>query len=51
MMDHVLFDSGATRCFVPLALSKRFSDALEILDYPLEVEIVDDHYVSASRVY
>ena len=38
----VLFDSGATRSFVSLALSKRFTESSGILDCPLEVEIVDD---------
>ena len=47
----MLFDSGATRSFVYLALSKKFCDAPGILDYPLEVEITDDHYVSASSVH
>lgn len=32
-------------------LSKKFSDALGILDYPLEVEIANDHFVSALRVH
>ena len=51
MTAHVLFDSGATRSFVSLALSKKFSDAPGTLDYPLEVEIADDRTVSASRVH
>ena len=33
----VLFDLGATRSFVSLDLNKRFSDAPEELDWPLEV--------------
>lgn len=33
----VLFDLGAARLFVSLALSKRFGDALGELDYPLDV--------------
>ena len=33
----VWFDSRAIRSFVSLALSKRFLDALEELDCPLEV--------------
>lgn len=49
MTAHVLFDSGATRSFVSLTLS--ISDAPRILDYPLEVEIADNRYVSASRVH
>ena len=36
---------------VSLALRKKFSDAPEILDYPLEVEIVDDRSMSVSRVH
>ena len=48
---HVLFDSGATRSFVYLALNKKFWDASGTLDSPLEVEIVDDHTVSAARVF
>ena len=39
----VLFDSGATRSFVYLTLSKSFDDVLGELDYPLEDEITDDH--------
>ncbi|XP_023747437.1 uncharacterized protein LOC111895585 [Lactuca sativa] len=48
MTDHVLFNLGATQSFISLELSKKFSDAPEILDYPLEVEIADDRSVSAS---
>lgn len=47
----VLFDSGATRSFVSLALSKRFSRAPGELDCPLEVEIADDRTVRVARVY
>ena len=47
----VLFDSGATRSFVSLALSKRFSESSGMLDCPLEVEIADDRSVRASTVY
>lgn len=53
------FNSGATRSFVPLALTtlsfvslalkKKFSDAPRTLDYPME--IVDDRSMSASGVY
>lgn len=32
-------------------LSKKLSDAPGVLDYPLEVDIVDDHIVSALRVH
>ena len=47
----VLFDSGATRSFVSLALSKRFSRAPGELDCPLEVEIADDRTVRVDRVH
>ena len=46
----VLFDFGATRSFVSLTLIKRFVDAMGELEYPLEVEIADDHHVRVSRV-
>ena len=36
---------GATRSFVSIALRKRFDDVPGELDYPLEVEIVDDRLV------
>ena len=49
--DLVLFDLGATRSFVSLNLSKRFDDASWKLDYPLEVEIVNDHPMMVSRVH
>ena len=51
MSAHVLFDSGPTRSFVSLALSKKFWDAPRTLEYPLEVEIVDDRTLSIVRVY
>ncbi|KAL7597537.1 uncharacterized protein LOC122197891 [Lactuca sativa] len=51
MTAHVLFDSGATRSFVSLALSKKFWDAPGALVSPLEVEMVDDRTVSIARVY
>ena len=38
----VLFDSGASRSFVSLALSKKFHETSGELDCPLEVEISDD---------
>ena len=47
----VLFESGATRSFVSLALSKRFSESSGMLDCPIEVEIVDDRSVRASAVF
>ena len=50
MTAHVLFDSGATRSFVSLALSKKFRDAPGTLDTLLEVEIADDRTVSVTRV-
>ena len=51
MSAHVLFDSGATRSFMSLALSKKFGDAPGTLDSLLEVEIADDRTVSTTRVY
>lgn len=51
MTDHVLFDSGATRSFVSLSLSNKFSDAPYMLDYPLEVDIANNHSVSALKVH
>ncbi|XP_023768578.1 uncharacterized protein LOC111917159 [Lactuca sativa] len=50
MTAHVLFNSGATRSFVSLVLSKKFQDAPGTLDTPLEVDIADDRTVSAARV-
>ena len=47
----ILFDSGATRSFVSLALSKRFSRAPGELDCPLEVEIAADRTVRVARVH
>ena len=47
----VLFDSGATRSFVSLALSKKFAGAPGELDFPLDVEIADDRSVWVSRVH
>ena len=51
MTVNVLLDSGSTRSFMPLVLSKRFSDTLGTLDYLLEVEILDEILVSTSRVH
>lgn len=48
---HVLFDSGATKSFVSLSLSKKFGGTPGASDYPLEVKIVDDSTMSASRVH
>ena len=45
---HVLFDSGAIRSFVSLALRKRFSESSWMLDCPLDVEIANDRPVRAS---
>ena len=45
----VLFDSGATRSFVSLTLSKKFPESSGMLDCPLEVEIADDRSVRASE--
>ena len=47
----VLFNSGTTRSFVSLALSKRFSESSGMLDCPLDVEIADDRSVRASTVF
>lgn len=47
----VLFYSGATCSFVSLALKKRFDVALSELDFPLEVDIVDDHPMRVSTVH
>ena len=51
MSAHVLFDSGATRSFVSLSLSKKFWDTPGTLDSPLDVEIADDRTMRAARVY
>ena len=47
----VLFDLGATRSFVSLALRKRFFGSPSELDHPLEVEITNDRSVQASMVH
>ena len=47
----VLFDSGATRSFVSLVLSKRFIGATGALDFPLDVEIDDERKVWVARVH
>ena len=47
----ILFDLGATRSFVSLALSKWFNRALGELDCPLEDDIVDDKTVRVARVH
>ena len=47
----VLFDSGASRSFVSLALSKKFHESSGELDCPLEVEIADDRSVQALMVF
>ncbi|CAH1425482.1 unnamed protein product [Lactuca virosa] len=47
----VLFDSGATRSFVLLALSKRFTGSPGELDIPLDVEIAYDRIVRVARVH
>ena len=46
----VLFDSGASRSFMSLALSKRFSRAPGELDCPLDVKITDDRTVRVASV-
>ena len=47
----VLFDSGATRSFVSLALSKKFTESSSMLDCPLEVKIVYDRSVRVTVVF
>ena len=47
----VLFDLGAIRSFVSLALRKSFAGAPGELDYPLDVEIADDRSIRVARVH
>ena len=47
----VLFNSGATRSFVSLALSNQFVGATEELDCHIDVEIVDDRTILVARVH
>ena len=47
----MLFDLGATRSFMSLVLSKQFVGAPGELDYPLDVEIVDDMTVRVAKVH
>ncbi|KAL7610414.1 hypothetical protein Lser_V15G14296 [Lactuca serriola] len=47
----ILFDSEANRSFVSFAFNKKFDDVPGTLDSPLEVEIVDNLSVSATRVF
>lgn len=47
----VLFDLGATRSFVYVSLSKKFNVDPWALYFPLEVMIVNDRIMSASRVH
>ena len=47
----VLFNSGATRSFVSLALNKKFPESSGMLDCPLEVDIADDRLVRASELF
>ena len=44
----VLFNSGATRSFVSLALRKRFVGVPGELDCPLDIEIVDERFVRVA---
>ena len=46
----VLFDSGASRCFVSLAFSQHISIRHEVLIRPLRVSIADEHAVFATDV-
>ena len=47
----VLFNSGATRSFVSLTLSKRFSESEGTLHCPIEVEIANDRSVRALDIF
>ena len=47
----VLFDSVATRSFVFLMLSKRFTGAPWDSECPLDVEIADDRTVRVARIH
>lgn len=49
--DLILFDLGATRLFVCHALSKNFDVVPGAVDFPLEVEIVDEHTLSNFMVH
>ena len=51
ILVQVLYDLGATRSFVSLALSMRFLESSGMLDFPLEVEIADDRSLRASAVF
>ena len=46
----VLFDSGASRCFVSLAFSQHISISREALSRPLRVSIADERAVYATEV-
>ncbi|KAL7608806.1 hypothetical protein Lser_V15G12358 [Lactuca serriola] len=47
----IMFNTGATRSFVSLALRKRFVGAPGELDCPLDVKITDDRIVRVARVH
>ena len=47
----VLFDPGATRSFVSLALNKQFVGAPGELDCPLDVQIAEDRTINVARVH
>lgn len=51
ILAHGLSDSGATRSFESLALSKKFGDTPGMFDFPLDVEIADDCIMRAPRVH
>lgn len=55
LIEHIIYSGsflfGCYPIICSLALNKRFNDAPGELDYPLEVEIVDDLSVSLSRVH
>lgn len=50
MSAHVLSNSGATRSFMSLALSKKFWDAPGTLDSLLDVELEGNRNMSVVRV-
>ena len=51
MPSLVLFDSGASRCFVSLVFSENFNRTLGHLDILLDVEIAADEILNVTSVY
>lgn len=51
MFAHVHFDSGATRSFMSLTLSKNFDVVSGALNFLLDEKVVDDRTVIALRVH